>query len=307
MCNHYALSNPVASLQAPAPEQISQGSALHGTGVPSNTLTACRLACTQLYHFMLTYVCSCQYFSESIFIILSYFPTVSRELFLWSRCLQALCVPFSVTLNLVVCSLKACCFCPRGGFGSQEAAKTRSPIMCDKSCVEYPVWLWLWQDSCSYCHLCPEGNLSVQHYCSAKLLTSIAATLGSKEQFCWKLLCFAPGELKARKKAKAVNEKFWMPVVQISYGEPDTKFSQKGRWKSAWTVLSILCARLLWCGLVLSPQRLSLVRIVSEVISFQLIPHLFAALLRPRTLRRYWICHHSCHRGMLLTMLTIED
>ena len=80
MRNHYALSNPVASLQAPAPEQISQGSALHGTGVPSNTLTACRLACTQLYHFMLTYVCSCQYFSESIFIILSYFPTVSREL-----------------------------------------------------------------------------------------------------------------------------------------------------------------------------------------------------------------------------------
>jgi len=141
MRNHYALSNPVASLQAPAPEQISQGSALHGTGVPSNTLTACRLACTQLYHFMLTYVCSCQYFSESIFIILSYFPTVSRELLFFVEQVPASLVrPFlshlrnsgPESLNLVVCTLKACCLCPRGGFGSQEAAKTRSPLMCDK-------------------------------------------------------------------------------------------------------------------------------------------------------------------------------
>lgn len=55
MCNHYALSNPVASLQAPAPEQISQGSALHGTGVPSNTFDPLPVSMdtTLSFHFLI--------------------------------------------------------------------------------------------------------------------------------------------------------------------------------------------------------------------------------------------------------------
>lgn len=176
MCNHYALSNPVAPLQAPAPEQISQGSALHGTGVPSNTLTACRLACTQLYHFMLTYVCSCHTSQNPFSLFYLTFPRFPGNFF----CGAGACKPcaslsqspaklWTWIFKLGCLYAEGLLFVPPGGFGSQEAAKTRSPLMCDKSCVEYPVWLWLWQDSCSYCHLCPEGNLRVQHYCSAKV------------------------------------------------------------------------------------------------------------------------------------------